>query len=127
MRVVADRWHAYRQNHTLVQEAFPDLGDDEREFLLGMKKRMYLCPICWEKTFDLEDDDEPQEEDSPQETVAYEPPQRKVTKMIDPSGLDQTYTAKTLMRERDQDAEALRARWAAVSTGEDAPSEQTAS
>lgn len=79
MRVDADRWNAYRHNHSLVQEAFPELGGDEREFLIGAKNRLYLCPNCWEKTCDLDGDDEPQEEDSPQEAVADEPPQRKVT------------------------------------------------
>lgn len=34
--------------------------------------------------------------------------------MIDPSGIDQTYTRATLLRERDKDAAMLRARWAAT-------------
>lgn len=51
IRRVAD-YNAW-QNGALAQDAFPYLSADEREMLISG-----ICPKCWERTFDEEEDEE---------------------------------------------------------------------
>lgn len=49
--VPAEGWTAYN-NGVLIQDAFPNMTADEREFILTG-----ICPECWDSMVGDEDDD----------------------------------------------------------------------
>jgi len=49
-------WEAYRTGNRNVQDMFPDLSVEDREVLIGNKKGWYLCPTCWDQSFEGEAD-----------------------------------------------------------------------
>jgi hypothetical protein len=51
-----DNWHQGAN----VQDAFPYLSADQREMLIGN-----TCPVCWDKLMGPEEDDQPEEIDTP--------------------------------------------------------------
>lgn len=41
----------------LVQDAFPNHSLDDREILMSaLRTDSYICPVCWDKTFEGDDE-----------------------------------------------------------------------
>ena len=57
VQIDRERYGKWLSREAPVQELFSDLSASDREIILGDKSGMYLCPTCWEKVTDLEEDE----------------------------------------------------------------------
>ena len=48
----------YLQREGLVQALFPDYNQSQREAIMGYRGGYYLCPVCWDKTFPEEEEND---------------------------------------------------------------------
>ena len=48
----------YMQRIGKVQDVFPHHSANQREAIMGYRSGFYLCPLCWDKTFPEEEEND---------------------------------------------------------------------
>jgi len=44
------------QAGALVQAVWPDMSFDDREIIISSRMGLYICPTCWNESFNDEED-----------------------------------------------------------------------